>query len=81
MTTGTPSLCTGCLHYRRDGSLTSATLSILRPTCAAFPLGIPTDILSGRVDHRQPYTGDRDLQYVEMIVGTAARYDTGRKRL
>lgn len=35
-----------------------------RPTCAAYPQGIPDSILTNRVDHRQPQPGDHGLQYV-----------------
>ena len=33
------------------------------PTCAAFPNGIPSDILDGTVAHRAPYPGDRGIRY------------------
>ena len=31
--------------------------------CDAYPAGIPDEILESRVDHRQPYTGDQDIQF------------------
>lgn len=31
--------------------------------CSAFPMGIPDDILSGRVSHRIPYKGDHGFRY------------------
>ena len=32
-------------------------------TCAAYPQGIPVEILIGDVDHRQPYAGDRGIVF------------------
>lgn len=37
--------------------------STLGPTCAAFPRGIPQEILSGRHQHRVAYPGDRGIRY------------------
>jgi hypothetical protein len=33
------------------------------PTCDAFPKEIPSEILTGRFDHRKPYKGDNGLQW------------------
>src|SRR5688500_13200405 len=36
------------------------------PHCAAYPDGIPWEIQSGQVDHRQPWAGDRGVRYDPM---------------
>jgi hypothetical protein len=33
--------------------------------CLAFPQGIPTDILVGKVDHHGPVKGDGGFRYLE----------------
>ena len=32
--------------------------------CRAFPTGIPDRILTGKVDHRNPVSGDNGIQFV-----------------
>lgn len=44
-------ICHRCKH-RRDVD-----------TCNAFPNGIPTEILVGDFDHRNPYPGDGGIQF------------------
>jgi hypothetical protein len=34
-----------------------------RPICAAFPDGIPREVLSGKNDHREPIDGDNGIQF------------------
>lgn len=51
---GTMPICLACRHYRK------ATPGL---TCAAYPLGIPAEILNNHVDHRQPYAGDQGIQF------------------
>lgn len=34
-----------------------------RPTCEAYPGGIPTAIRTGQVDHRRPQPGDHGIQW------------------
>jgi len=51
MTTRAPNLCRACSHYRGDGK------------CAAFPGGIPDDILLFGADHRTPVLGDGGIVF------------------
>jgi hypothetical protein len=43
--------CVTCRHKREGG------------TCAAFPKGIPREILNGKERHEQPVKGDNGTQY------------------
>lgn len=44
-------ICHRCAHRRG------------RETCAAFPDGIPYEILGGDIDHTFPYPGDHGLVF------------------
>lgn len=45
--------CDYCRHFHHDG------------TCDAFPKGIPSEILGGQHNHRQPFTGDNGIRFEE----------------
>jgi len=51
MTTRLPILCLACTRYRIEG------------TCAAFPSGIPVDILRLGADHRSPVPNDNGIVF------------------
>ena len=36
----------------------------MKPTCLAFPQGIPNEILQLGYDHRQPIDGDNGIMFV-----------------
>lgn len=51
-------------------------------TCAAYPNRIPHEIIIRQVDHRQPYDGDRGIQFeprtdlpAELVERQLATYD------
>ncbi len=44
-------ICWNCKHYRED------------VTCAAFPKGIPAEILESEANHRHPYRGDHGIRF------------------
>lgn len=48
--------CFVCRHLRK-GRVNE------RPTCAAFPDGIPLAVLTTRRDHRKPITGDHGIRF------------------
>ena len=49
-------ICLYCTHYDR---------SVLRDGyfCAAFPDGIPDEIIESQLDHRDPVDGDHGIQF------------------
>jgi hypothetical protein len=57
MTTRAVNICDSCLFLRIPESYSA------KPTCDAYPDGIPADIWWGGSDHRQPREDDNGLQY------------------
>ena len=47
--------CAFCVHFNENDSENI--------TCAAYPEGIPEDIVLGTNDHRAPVKGDHGLQF------------------
>lgn len=46
--------CVSCIHYDYAN------------LCAAFPAGIPEEIMDGTFDHRRPYPGDQGIRWEPM---------------
>lgn len=51
-------ICLGCARYREQNGAVF--------TCDAYPEAIPQEIIESQIDHRQPYAGDHDLQFVAL---------------
>jgi hypothetical protein len=53
-------MCYSCAHYQgwKGGPDEDGVTC-----CAAFPDGIPDEILHGQFDHRVPYPGDNDILF------------------
>ena len=54
-----PPLCHACRHLNPEKVL----------SCAAFPDGIPGDILSGKINHVMPVSGDRGTRFERASAG------------
>lgn len=57
--------CMACGRYRSPLSAENTT-GTTGPSCAAFPDGIPDQVWSNQVDHREPLPGDHGLQWVSL---------------
>lgn len=71
MSAGLTPLCVTCLRYH-------GVRSGVGHVCAAYPAGVPTEILASAHDHRRPYRGDHGLTYLPdatVDVSGAARAD------
>ncbi len=51
--------CGRCTHY------------LGRKTCVAFPGGIPEEIWSAYLGHREPFPGDRGVQFKQIPIPTS----------
>lgn len=49
-------ICFGCKHYL-------ASIPDGEYICRAFPRGIPSAIMVGEADHRQPVKGDNGIRF------------------
>lgn len=47
-------ICLKCKHFDLDNKLLS---------CEAYTNGIPDKILTGEIDHTEPYKGDNNIQF------------------
>lgn len=59
-------ICLVCRHFDRTAPGPSFG-------CVAYPSGIPDAIFESRVDHREPYEGDRGIRF-EPVDDEAAAY-------
>lgn len=51
--------CNECIHFHKHSRC-----------CDAFPDGIPTDIIVGIHDHRDPYPGDNGIHFEPKVKTT-----------
>jgi hypothetical protein len=54
--------CSFCKHYYL------AEKAVENPKCLAFPEGIPDEIIENEYDHREPYQGDKGIQFEDCDV-------------
>ena len=54
--------CRSCSHFR-------ASFEKGRPSCLAFPIGIPEEIWVGDFDHNNPFQGDRGIMFEPVFEG------------
>lgn len=64
MTSQPLSQCGTCARFRSAlGEPGTTPTPDARPTCAAFPSGIPRQVFGNQVDHRQPVEGDGGIRW------------------
>lgn len=57
-------ICLGCVHFEKGNA------EAMR--CAAFPEGIPEEIVEGKLIHRKAYPGDNGMQYAPRVYRDAS---------
>lgn len=72
MTSIAPPIRGGCAHLFPAADDRGA---LFDPKCAAFPSGIPTDILLSHADHRSSFTGDDGVRFAPQDADAAAYAD------
>ena len=60
-------LCVYCKNLTVLADQTAPRNSPL--TCKAFPNGIPAEIVSGRVEHTRPHSGDKGIRFEPISPG------------
>lgn len=56
--------CNNCTHFEQDIEKWIPYDTLFRkPTCTAFPNGIPTVVFDGEFDHSEPYKGDNGIRF------------------
>ena len=63
MTTAGPPFCWPCRHYRPPSGSPGSDGDWDGGRCEAFPDGIPSLILAGGFDHREPHPDDRGVRF------------------
>ena len=63
MTTAGPTFCHPCRHYRPPSGSPGSDGDWGGGRCEAFPDGIPSLILAGGFDHREPHPDDRGVRF------------------
>jgi hypothetical protein len=52
-------ICSYCKHFDIGSAIAEVR------TCAAFPIGIPTEIWKGDNNHTNPYPGDQGITFLK----------------
>lgn len=64
-------ICGECAHLAEE----PVDFESMRPKCAAFPGGIPDEILFGGFDHREAHPDDNGIRFAPLEGVDAAQLD------